>query len=67
MEKFNLQSETVNVPRFNKKSVDLWFQYIQKVFVILVLIFSQAYGVDAFNIEEDGKKSILQFLPKEYL
>jgi len=67
LERHNLQSETDNVPRFNQKSVELWYLFAQRVFADLVLCFAIAYGKQAFSSLEPSEKAMLKhLLPAEY-
>jgi nitrate reductase NapAB chaperone NapD len=67
LEKYNLQSETDNVPRFNPQSVDIWCDFVVRVLRELVFCYFLAYGQDAFILEAEEREAIRRFLPKEYL
>jgi hypothetical protein len=50
LSKYDLQSKTDNVPRFNPQSVDLWYDFALRVFRELVFCHFLAYGRDAFKM-----------------
>ena len=64
--KFNLQSETDNVPRFNPQSVDLWFVFTLRTFRELVFCYFLAYGKDAFDIGKKDLETLHRYLPEIY-
>jgi hypothetical protein len=65
--RYNLQSETDNVPRFNSKSVELWFEFALRVFRELVICYFGAYGRKAFLINADELKTLRRYLSPSYL
>jgi hypothetical protein len=68
LKKYNLQSETDNVPRFNPQSVDLWCDFALRVLRELVLCYFLAYGQDAFAcLTREEQESINRLLPIDYL
>jgi hypothetical protein len=67
LNKYNLQAETDNVPRFNSNSVDLWHQFARRIFQELVLCFFIAYGKNIFcRMGADEIKNVQKFLPETY-
>ena len=67
LDRYDLQSLTDNVPRFNPQAVDLWFKFAKQVFVELVICFLQAYGKNAFSSLQPNELKILHtLLPKSY-
>jgi len=67
LDRYDLQSRTDNVPRFNPQSVDVWFEFAKRVFVNLVICFSQAYGRNAFSsVQPDELKMLYTLLPIPY-
>jgi hypothetical protein len=66
LERYPLQSETDNVPRFNPQSVDLWYDFVLLVFGELVFCYFLAYGKDAFHMGKQELKILRQHLPDLY-
>lgn len=67
LDRYDLQSHTDNVPRFNPQSVDLWFNFATQVFAKLVICFFQAYGRNSFCcMQMDEIKTLGNLLPKSY-
>lgn len=64
--RYDLQSKTNNVPRFNPQSVDLWFDFASCVFRELVLCYFLAYGQDAFYMKPDKIDALRGHLPDAY-
>jgi len=64
--RYDLQSKTDNVPRFNPQSVDLWFNFALRVFRELVICYFQAYGRNAFSMKKDEIETLLRYLPEPY-
>ena len=68
LEKYNLQSETDNVPRFNPQSIDLWCDFAVRVLRELVFCYFLAYHQDAFiYLEVEEREAIRKLLPSEYV
>jgi len=68
LKKYNLQSETDNVPRFNPQSVDLWCNFAMRVLRELVFCYFLAYHQDAFIcLDVEEREAIRKFLPSEYV
>jgi hypothetical protein len=68
LEKYDLQSETDNVPRFNPQSVDIWCDFALRVLRELVLCYFLAYGQDALAcLETEEREALRGLLPNEYL
>jgi hypothetical protein len=68
LEKYDLQSETDNVPRFNPQSVDLWCDFALRVLRELVFCYFLAYSKDAFiSWATEEQEALCNFLPHEYL
>lgn len=65
--RYNLQSQTDNVPRFNPQSVDLWFEFALRVFRELVFCYFLAYGQDAFHMSTSEYETLHRHLPEVYL
>jgi len=66
MTRYNLQSQTDNVPRFNPESVDLWFEFASKVFGELVMCYFLAYGRKAFVMKEEEIATLKKHLSPLY-
>ena len=64
--RYDLQSQTNNVPRFNPQSVDLWFEFASRVFRELVFCFFLAYGKDAFHVSIVERETLRRHLPNFY-
>ena len=64
--RYDLQSKTDNVPRFNPQSVDLWFKFAVRVFRELVICYFLAYGRNAFSMKTDEIETLRRYLPKAY-
>jgi len=65
--RYDLQSQTDNVPRFNPQSVDLWFKLASQVFVELSICFLLAYGKDAFSeMQMEEIRTLYNLLPPSY-
>jgi hypothetical protein len=64
--RYDLQSKTDNVPRFNPQSVDLWFEFASKVFGELVMCYFLAYGRKAFVMKGDEIATLKKHLPSLY-
>lgn len=64
--RYNLQSQTDNVPRFNPQSVDLWFEFALRVFRELIFCYFLAYGRDAFHMNANEIKNLDKYLPISY-
>jgi hypothetical protein len=64
--RYDLQSLTDNVPRFNPQSVDIWFRLASRVFEELVLCSYQAYGLNAFSMNKDELEMLRKHLSKPY-
>jgi hypothetical protein len=66
--KYDLQSKTDNVPRFNPQSVDLWCDFALRVLRELVFCYFLAYGKDAFTSWQAEEQEVLRsFLHDKYL
>ena len=64
IERFDLQSETDNVPRFNSKSVQWWFIFFRRAFNELTLCFITAYGKQVFSsLNKEEIKALYAILP----
>jgi hypothetical protein len=64
IERFNLQSETDNVPRFNPKSVQWWFIFLARAFSEVALCFITAYGKQTFSsFSKEEIKALYAALP----
>lgn len=67
LEKHDLQADTDNVPRYNSRSVDLWFELGSRAFAEVVFCQFVAYGDDIFpGLLSDECKTMLSLLPDEY-
>jgi len=66
LEKYDLQSKTDNVPRFNPQSADLWFDFALRVFGELVFCYFLAYGQDAFEMGKEDLEILRHYLPEIY-
>lgn len=67
LERYSLQSETDNVPRFNRESVELWFEFALRVFGEIVICFLIAYNKNAFSCLEGNEiETVRSLLPSEY-
>jgi len=67
LERYNLQSETDNVPRLNPESVELWFEFAVRVFGEIVMCFLIAYNKSAFSCLEGSEIETLgSLLTSEY-
>jgi hypothetical protein len=67
LEKYDLQAETDNVPRFNGPSVDLWLRLMYRTFAELVFCLFVAYGKNAFGgLCPEEIKTVLRHLPEPY-
>lgn len=67
LERYSLQSETDNVPRFNPESVELWFEFAVRVFGVIVICFLIAYNKNAFScLKGDEIKTLRSLLPLEF-
>jgi hypothetical protein len=67
LEKYDLQANTDNVPRYNSKSVDLWFALMNRTFAEIVFCLFLAYRKDIFHsIQSDEIQTILAHVPAEY-
>lgn len=66
LEKYDLKSETDNVPRFNPQSVDLWFDFALRTFTEIVFCCFLAYGKDAFGMNSEEMETIRRYLPAAY-
>jgi len=65
--RYNLQSETDNVPRVNPQSVELWFEFALRVFGEIVICFLIAYDKNAFScLKGDEIGTLRSLLPSEY-
>jgi len=65
--RYDLQSETDNVPRFNSHSVDLWFNLTSRVFSEVVICFLQAYSKNAISsLEKKELKCLYRMIPSQY-
>jgi hypothetical protein len=64
--RYNLQSQTDNVPRFNPQSVDLWFKFASEIFQELVICYFLAYGREAFVMGGDEIAALKRHLPSLY-
>jgi len=65
--RYDLQSKTDNVPRFNPQSVELWFKFALRVFRELVICYFGAYGQKAFSMKADEIEALRRYLPPSYL
>lgn len=67
LDRYDLQSQTDNVPRFNPQSVDLWFKFTSRVFAELAICFLHAYEKDAFSAMQISEiESLHHLLPPLY-
>jgi hypothetical protein len=67
LERYNLQSETDNVPRLNTESVELWSAFAMRVFAEIVIFFFVAYHKNAFSsLGENEMETLRNVLPSEY-
>ncbi len=67
LERYNLQSETDNVPRLNPESVELWFELAVRVFGEITMCFLLAYNKNAFScLESNEMQTLRSLLPSEY-
>jgi hypothetical protein len=67
LEKYNLQRDTDNVPRYNRASVGLWLKMFDRTFVEVVFSLFLAYGKDAFHaLDRDEMKVLVAQLPSAY-
>jgi hypothetical protein len=68
LKKYNLQSNTDNVPRFNPDSVNLWYSYVSRVFSEIVFSYYVAYGKNAFATMNPTELDVLRrHLLRDYL
>jgi hypothetical protein len=67
LEKYDLQANTDNVPRYNSASADLWFALMNRTFAEVAFCLFVAYGHDVFrDIQPDEARTILAHVPTEY-
>lgn len=67
LQKYDLQSKTDNVPRFNPESVDLWYDFALRVFSEIVFSYFLAYGKDAFSMTSEELDVLRRHLSKDYV
>lgn len=67
LEKYALQRDTDNVPRYNRASVGLWLRMLDRAFAEVAFWLFLAYGKDAFRaLSRDEMKRVLAHLPSAY-
>jgi hypothetical protein len=67
LEKYNLQADTDNVPRYNTASVDLWLKLMYRTLAEIVFCLFIAYGKDTFRgLSSDEIRTILRHMPETY-
>jgi hypothetical protein len=67
LEKHDLQADTDNVPRYNSRSADLWFQLLTRVFPEVVFCLFTAYGDSILpGLLPDERSEMLALLPAPY-
>lgn len=66
LKRYDFQSKTDNVPRFNPQSVDLWYEFASRAFMELVLCYFLAYGRDAFRLGKRELEILNRHLPDSY-
>ena len=67
LEKYNLQSDTGNVPRYNRTSFMLWLRLLNRTFAEIVFCLFPAYGKDAVRALDMREITILlAHLPAGY-
>jgi hypothetical protein len=66
LEKYDLTSQTDNVPRFNPQAVDLWFDFASRTFAELIFCYMVAYGKDGFRMGQGEFEIIRHHLPEAY-
>lgn len=68
LDKYDLQAETDNVPRFNPQSVDIYSEFTKKVFNMTTICFLLAFQQKAFSSLQPEEKNILKkHLPPTHL
>lgn len=67
LEKYNLQRDTDNVPRYNRASVRLWLKMFDRAFIEVVFALFTAYGGDAFySLDRAEMRTLLARMPSAY-
>jgi hypothetical protein len=67
LEKYALQKDTDNVPRYNRASVRLWLKMFDRTFAEVAFWLFLAYSNDAFRaLSLDEIKTVLAHLPSAY-
>lgn len=67
LDKYDLQAQTDNVPRYNSASVDFWLKLMHRTFAEVVFCLFVAYGKAAFHgLDPEEIKTILSHLPGAY-
>jgi hypothetical protein len=67
LERYDLQANTDNVPRYNSASADLWFTLMNRTFAEVAFCLFVAYGHDIFRgIQPDEARTMLTHMPAEY-
>ena len=67
LEKHDLQADTDNVPRYNSRSADLWFELLSRTFAEVVFCLFVAYGDDILpGLLPDERSLMVSLLPDSY-
>jgi len=67
LEKQDLQADTDNVPRYNSRSVDMWFALLCRAYADIVFCLYTAYGDSIFpGLLSDERSEMLSLLPPAY-
>lgn len=59
MEKYDLVRFSDNVPRYNSHSVDIWFDFVQRVFSVIVNSMYLSYGNIIFHALDENEVSVI--------
>lgn len=67
LEKYNLQRDTDNVPRYNRASVSLWLSTVERAFAEIAFWLFLTYGDKAFRaLSREEVQTVLAHLPSHY-